>query len=145
MKKEEIFVLTTIVAVLLIALYRYNSLPHKTAKRDTTRQNRPYTFQKELNNDEATIEYIKGVIINGSNHLGFQKGGMQGGFVPKSNAKDVACYVYELSGKKCKIPYSKDAALLFSSNCAGCHGNDGKGLNGHYPNLTRQPLLGLKK
>ena len=70
---------------------------------------------------------------------------MEGGYIPKEKAKDVACYVYELSGKKCTKPYSKDASLYFTSSCAGCHGTDGKGINGTYPDLTKNPLLGIKK
>ena len=53
--------------------------------------------------------------------------------------------VMELSGTKAPHPYPKEAEMFFSSVCAGCHGNDGKGLGGSYPDLTRKKLLGLKR
>ena len=91
------------------------------------------------------VLYIVNVINNGSSVLKVSKESMEGGYIPKDMAKDVACYVYELSGKKCKSSYSKDAAMYFSSTCAGCHGQDGKGINGAYPNLTKKRLLGVSK
>jgi mono/diheme cytochrome c family protein len=43
------------------------------------------------------------------------------------------------------IVITKKAALFFTSNCGGCHGNDGKGMNGAFPDLTLNPLLGIMK
>ncbi len=90
-------------------------------------------------------KYIISVIDHGSNQFGFPGGEMEGGFASENDASKIACYVLELSGKKCDSPYEKDAAMFFSSNCAGCHGEDGKGLNGTYPDLTRKKLLGIEK
>jgi cytochrome c553 len=67
---------------------------------------------------------------------------MEGGYIPKEWAKDVACYIMELRKKPCKKGYKKDAPLYFSSNCSGCHGTDAKGIKGIYPNLLREPFLG---
>ena len=67
---------------------------------------------------------------------------MEGGYVSQKDASSVACYVLSLAGKQCNYP--KEASLLYQSNCAGCHGNDGKGAGGTYPDLTRRPLLGMQ-
>jgi len=146
MKRAELVVLVTIVTILLVTLYRYSHKPQKVVHNRSSNINSHFTLPKDANlSEELIIDYIVNVINYGSNHLGFQQEGMEGGFVPKEKARDVACYVYELSGKKCSKTYAKDAALYFSSNCASCHGNDGKGLNGTFPNLTRERLLGLEK
>jgi hypothetical protein len=91
-----------------------------------------------------TRHYIEQVILSGSTKLHFKKNEvMEGGFVSSKDASGVACYVMNLRGEKCAYP--QEASLLYSSNCAGCHGNDGKGLHGTYPDLTRRPLLGMQK
>ncbi len=96
-----------------------------------------------------TVEYLKKYIINVINHgsdtLGFKGGIMEGGYVSHSDAEKIACYVIELSGRKCSKIYPKDAQMFFTSVCGGCHGNDGKGLGGNYPDLTRKKLLGIEK
>ena len=93
----------------------------------------------------SELEYIIDVINNGSSGHGFSGGEMEGGFVPKQKAKDVACYLMSLRGKPCKEGYSQDAPLFFSSNCAGCHGMNAQGIKGSYPNLLRKTFLGLEK
>ena len=100
---------------------------------------------KRLETSKYTKEYIISVINHGSNQFDFRGGEMEGGFASPADASKVACYVLELSGKKCKQRYEKDAPMFYSSNCAGCHGEDGKGLNGTYPDLTRKKLLGIEK
>jgi cytochrome c553 len=93
----------------------------------------------------SELEYIIHVINNGSRGHGFSGGEMEGGFVSKQKAKDVACYLMSLRGKPCKEGFSKDAPLFFSSNCAGCHGMDVKGIKGSYPNLLRKTFVGLER
>ena len=105
-------------------------------------------FEHELSKIHTVAylkEYIVSVINNGSSVLGFKGGVMEGGFVSKEDAPMIACYVVELSGKKCPEGYPENAAMFFTSVCGGCHGNDGKGLDGIYPNLTRKMLLGIEK
>jgi len=93
--------------------------------------------------DKTTKLYIIDVINNGSKKLHFKKDEtMEGGYIPKKDASKVACYVMSLSGKECDYP--NEAVMLFSSSCAGCHGNDGKGMGGVYPDLTQDRLLGLR-
>ncbi|WP_294957639.1 hypothetical protein [Sulfurovum sp.] len=96
-----------------------------------------------------TVAYAKNYIVNvikyGSHQFDFKGGEMEGGFASPKDAPKIACYVLSLSGKQCKTPYSKDAAMFYTSICGGCHGNDGKGLGGAYPNLTRDPLLGIER
>ena len=138
MKKEEFFAVYIILLVLGYGVYLYaNKDKNNSNKRFTVVNNIKVSKVEQNLSQEGIIGYIEYVINNGSNHLNFQKGGMEGGYVPKEKARDVANYVYELSGKKAKEPYAKDASLFFSSNCAGCHGMDGKGIKGSYPNLTK--------
>ncbi len=85
------------------------------------------------------------MIEHGSYTLGFAGGVMEGGFAQKEDISKIACYVLELSGKKCEKPYEKDAQMFYTSICGGCHGDDGKGLRGgNYPDLTREKLLGIE-
>jgi hypothetical protein len=100
---------------------------------------------KQLHTTPYIRDYIISVIDHGSNQFDFTAGEMEGGFAPAADSEKIACYVLEFSGKKCVKPYNKDAALFYSSNCAGCHGEDGKGLNGTHPDLTRETLLGIEK
>jgi len=90
--------------------------------------------------------YIERVIMVGSSDLGFKSGQMQGGFADEDTAKKIAHYVVELSGKECTDhQMAKKAQMYYTSNCGGCHGDDGKGQNGAFPNLTRSTLLGIEK
>ena len=144
MKKEESIVLVIVILVLIYGFYNYKKDKKVNIKSSTTQNLKKLGSVKELPlSEKAITDYIVNVINNGSNRFKFPGREMEGGYIPKSSARDVACYVYELSGRKCTKPYSKNAQLLFSSNCAGCHGNDGKGINGTYPDLTKKRLLGL--
>ena len=100
---------------------------------------------KRLQTNQYTKAYIISVINHGSNQFNFRGGEMEGGFASSNDAPKIACYVLQLSGKKCSHGYEKDAPMFYSSNCAGCHGEDGTGLNGTYPDLTRKKLLGIEK
>ena len=153
---EKILSLISIVIIIAYALYNANVRYTKKNKRNT---NTNYTkhiaehnashYEEELKRVQ-TVGYLKQYIIDvinhGSKQLAFKSDEvMEGGIALKEDAPKIACYVLELSGKKCKTPYSKDAAMYYSSNCAGCHGDDGKGLHGAYPDLTLTTLLGIKK
>jgi cytochrome c553 len=111
-----------------------------------------YSYEVEsINRRDSTLrltshkEYIVSVINHGSNQFNFPGGTMEGGFALSSDAEDIACFVLEFSNKKCKKAYNKNASLLYTSNCAGCHGQNGKGINGTYPNLRKEKLLGIEK
>ena len=146
-----------IISVLFYALYLSNQ-PKKTKYPTEKEANIKYTehvethkehhFEEELRRlqtSQYTKEYVISVINHGSNQFDFRGGEMEGGFASPTDASKIACYVLELSGKKCKKQYEKDAPMFYSSNCAGCHGEDGKGLKGTYPDLTRKKLLGVEK
>ena len=64
----------------------------------------------------------------------------------RASNRAVARYVMSLS----KRQSSNDALgakseLFYTSNCGGCHGNDGKGLGGAFPDLTLKRYVGLEK
>jgi cytochrome c553 len=145
-------------AILFVLIYAsYNAL-FKEKEERSINKNRKYVKHiethkiehciEELSNINSTSyvkEYIISVINHGSNQFNFKGGVMEGGFAPAADAEKIACYVLEFSGKRCKKPYNKNAAMFYSSNCAGCHGDDGKGLKGTYPDLTKEKFLGIKK
>jgi hypothetical protein len=107
------------------------------------------TLQKELDIIDTKLyleQYIEKVIKEGSSTLGFVAGGMKGGFAIDEDIEKISHYVVTLSGKVCKKhEMAAKAEMFFTSNCGGCHGNDGKGLNGAFPDLTKPTLLGIKK
>ncbi len=98
-----------------------------------------------IDTQDYIVRYIVDVIDHGSDTLDFSGGVMEGGYVAHEDALKIACYVYELSGRKCDRPYPADAEMFYTSVCGGCYGNDGKGLGGHYPDLTRAKLLGIAR
>ena len=107
-------------------------------------------LQKELHEIDTNSyleSYIVDIINNGSNgHLGFSGGVMEGGIATKEDAPNIARFVLSFSGKKSSDDNAgKKAELFYTSNCGGWHGNDGKGLNGAFPDLTQKSFKGIEK
>ena len=101
---------------------------------------------KKLHTPAYLKQYIIDIINHGSNQLEFKPTEiMDAGFASKEDASKIASYILALSDTKYGTTYPKDAPMYYSSNCAGCHGEDAKGLNGTYPDLTREKLLGIEK
>jgi mono/diheme cytochrome c family protein len=143
MDAEEKIILSIVGIVIIYAI-----LNNFVIKKDLTKDQKisKIQFDKNIskNSKESLYQYIVDVINNGSSGHNFKGGQMEGGYISKEDAKIVACYVLELSGRKCPHPYPKDLASgYFSSVCAGCHGNDGKGINGTYPDLTKKNYVGF--
>jgi cytochrome c553 len=148
-----------VVIIVCYAFYNATVQPHRGKQNSTEKAASTYREHiaehkfshieeelERLHTDEYTKTYIVNVINHGSSQLHFKKDEvMEEGFVSKEDAPKVACYVLTLSGKECKESYPEDAAMFFTSVCGGCHGNDGKGLGGTYPDLTRKTLLGIEK
>ena len=106
-------------------------------------------LKKELANID-TVEYLEnyiiGVVNDGSDRLDYKAGPMDAGFVSKEDAPKIAAYVVTLSGKTPTNPkLLREGSILYIGNCAGCHGNDGKGLGGSFPDLTKKRLSGIRK
>ncbi|KYJ86013.1 hypothetical protein AS592_05355 [Sulfurovum riftiae] len=152
---KNVFPPLLVLGVLLFALYqtRYKK-PETTEEKvnpaylEHTKKHTASHIQEELDRlhtDAYVKNYIVNVIKHGSNQFNFKGGEMEGGFVSSKDAPKVACHVLSLSGKKCEEPYPEDAAMFYTSVCGGCHGDDGKGLGGTYPDLTRKTLLGIEK
>jgi len=153
---EKILSLISIIIIIVYALYNANVRYSKKSKNNTNTNYAKHIEEHNASHYEEELQkvhtvgylkqYIVDVINHGSSQLAFKSDEvMEGGIALEEDAPKIACYVLKLSGKKCKIPYSKDAAMYYSSNCAGCHGDDGKGLHGAYPDLTVSTLLGIKK
>jgi cytochrome c553 len=125
---------------------RVQSTPScKICKSETSKRSILEKELSQIDTPEYIVRYIENIINHGSDTLGFKGGVMEGGYVAKEDAAKIACYVLELSGRKCPHAYAKDAAMFYTSVCGGCHGNDGKGLGGNYPDLTRKKLLGIER
>ncbi len=100
---------------------------------------------KKIDSIKFLEDYIVNVINNGMNKLNYPSSPMDGGFALKEDAKDIARYVVTLSGKTSSDDQkAKAAAIYYTSNCGGCHGDDGKGLNGTFPDLTLKRLKGIE-
>ena len=152
---EKRLAYAVVVLILLYALYNalMQESTHRSAKTKQQMktsinidQKEPYKEElQKLYSNNYMKQYIIHVINHGSEQFNFKGGIMEGGFALPADAPKIACYVMEFSGKKCDTTYEKNAAMFYTSNCAGCHGEDGKGLNGTYPDLTRETFLGIEK
>ena len=145
-------------AVFLVLIYALYNATVKNNEKVVSYKSKTYiehtkTHQTEHYEEELdelhTTAYLKNYIIrvinHGSDQFDFTGGEMEGGFAHPEDASKIACFVMELSGKTCDKSYEKNAAMFYSSNCGGCHGDDGKGINGTFPNLTREKFLGIIK
>jgi cytochrome c553 len=146
-------------AIAIILIYALYNAKFRNNKEVAVKVNKEYIehikahkekshFEEELSKLKTNTyvkQYIIDVINHGSSQFDFKGGVMEGGFVSKEDAPKIACYVLELSGKKCKSVYPTDAEMFYTSVCGGCHGDDGKGVGGTYPDLTNKKLLGIKK
>ena len=152
---KNIIPLIAILIILIYALYNANFRNAKKVKIHTHKHYKEHVkvhktthYADELSQidlDKYTKAYIIKVINHGSDILDFKGGIMEGGFASAEDAEKIACYTLTLSGRKCTTPYAKDAAMFYTSICGGCHGNDGKGLGGNYPDLTRKKMLGIEE
>jgi cytochrome c553 len=141
-----------IIGVFVVALFISKNKDNSIHKQNSPTAQQKLQTSKDITKELEYIqsnqhlkEYIIDVIVNGSRQFDFKGGYMEAGFASKEDAPKIACYVMSLSGKKCQSDNTKDAAMFYSSICAGCHGMDGKGINGTYPDLTRARLLGIIK
>lgn len=82
---------------------------------------------------------IVDVILKGSRGLNYPGGEMPGGLVDEDGAKAIAAYMAkEISA----IKTTKNEALveqgkeLYIASCTMCHGEDSKGMDGTFPDLT---------
>ncbi len=130
------------------------SLPHHTHKVKKERFECKECLEKDrekrlaLLRSTAYLEhYIENVINHGSSqHLGYAYGDMQAGFADADIAPKIAAYVVTLSGRKPTHPeWVGEGRTFYVSNCGGCHGEDGRGIHGTFPDLTRDPLMGIEK
>jgi cytochrome c oxidase cbb3-type subunit 3 len=83
-------------------------------------------------------EGIIDTVVNGSKGLNYPMGEMPAGMLDAESAKAVAAYIMaELSEvKKSKYPELVETGKSLFGVCAGCHGDDGKGMAGMAPDLT---------
>lgn len=82
---------------------------------------------------------IVDAIIKGSKGLDYPMGEMPPGMADEEGAKAIAAYVAkELSGiKKTTNENLVEAGKVQFAVCASCHGDDGKGMDGMSPDLTK--------
>ena len=84
-------------------------------------------------------EGIYSVIINGSKGLEYPMGEMPAGMADEEGAKAIAAYIAkEISGiKKTKNENLVASGKELFAACASCHGEDGKGMEGMSPDLSK--------
>ncbi|WP_201352329.1 c-type cytochrome [Hydrogenimonas urashimensis] len=101
----------------------------------------------ELRSIHYLERYVEDVINHGSSqNLGFKYGDMPAHMADERAAPKIAAYVVTLSGKKPTHPeWAREGHTFYISNCGGCHGEDGRGIHGTFPDLTRDPLLGIER
>lgn len=84
-------------------------------------------------------EGIYNAIINGSKGLEYPMGEMPAGMADEEGAKAIAAYIAkEISGiKKTKNENLVETGKELFATCAACHGEDGKGMEGNSPDLSK--------
>lgn len=84
-------------------------------------------------------EAIFDTIINGSKGLEYPMGEMPAGMADEEGAKAIAAYIAkEISGiKKTKNENLVASGKELFATCAACHGEDGKGMGGNSPDLSK--------
>jgi hypothetical protein len=114
---------------------------------DACRKEEAKRTVKELRSIPYLERYIVEVINEGSSQgLGFKYGDMPARMADEKAAPKIAAYVVHLAGLKPTHPeWVKEGHTFYISNCGGCHGEDGRGIHGTFPDLTRVPLLGIEK
>ena len=154
---RQSLILFLVVAFVGIAFFMNRSRPHtaqphfhetkqEKAECPACREAETKKNLEELHSVAYLESYIENVINNGSSQkLGYASGDMQPGFADKEAAKKIVAYVVTLSGKQPTHPeWVKEGHTFYISNCGGCHGEDGKGVHGTFPDLTRKTLLGIE-
>ena len=84
-------------------------------------------------------EGIFDTIMNGSKGLEYPMGEMPAGMTDEEGAKAIAAYIAkEISGiKKTKNENLVASGKELFATCAACHGEDGKGMEGNSPDLSK--------
>jgi cytochrome c oxidase cbb3-type subunit 3 len=84
-------------------------------------------------------EGIVNTVLNGGKGLNYPLGEMPAGMLDAESAKAVAAYVMgEISEvKSTKYPELVESGKALFATCAGCHGEDGKGMGGMAPDLSK--------
>jgi hypothetical protein len=84
-------------------------------------------------------EAIFDTIMNGSKGLEYPMGEMPAGMADEEGAKAIAAYIAkEISGiKKTKNENLVASGKELFATCAACHGEDGKGMEGNSPDLSK--------
>lgn len=112
--------------------------PPRYAKRAVTKPQAPQR--------STEAEYIYDVVVHGSSRLHFKPTEtMPEGLATGEDARNVTHYVLSLRNAPYDASRAAKGAAIYSGNCAGCHGDDGKGIHGTYPDLTRKVLLGMER
>ena len=155
---RHFLILLALAAFVAVAFYinqsrhRPQTVHHHTTKEEkseclTCREKEAKRTIEELRSVPYLEQYVEDVINHGSSqNLGYAYGDMQPGFADRDAAEKIAAYVVTLSGRKPTHPeWVGEGHTFYVSNCGGCHGEDGKGVHGTFPDLTRNPLLGIEK
>ena len=150
MKTKYLTLLLIFITFFLASCAKEDDIDKKTKlSNKQSRQIDLLSLKKEyaqIDTVEYLEKYIQKVIKNGSFGHNYPGGEMQAGLVDEKTAKKISYFVAELSGRKSTHHKEvKKAQMYYTSNCGGCHGDDGKGLNKRYPDLTEKNYFGIEE
>ncbi len=149
-----LLILLFVVAAFFVNRARHGASPHARhtveKKVETCPECRREVKRRTIDELRSTLfleEYIVDVIDHGSSqNLGFKYGDMPARMADEKAAPKIAAYVVTLMGRTPTHPeWVREGHTFYVSNCGGCHGEDGKGIHGTFPDLTRDPLLGIER
>ncbi|NPA63498.1 MAG: c-type cytochrome [Epsilonproteobacteria bacterium] len=136
-----------LVPLILFALAYF--IKHKeTAITSTQSPSHTHQSALDLRPDcpECFERYVEWVINEGLDLFKYPSGPMPGGTVSPQEAKKIAAFLATLQGYSPSHPeWVQEGKALFYGNCTGCHGPEGKGQRGYFPDLTKKPLEGYER
>lgn len=136
--------------LLPIALFLvgYFANRHEASHEKTKTHQKPsqHTWHCAADDVRCFEKYVVHVIDEGSDIFHYPSGPMPPHTVSHTEAKKIAAFMATLQGFRPTHPeWVQEGRYLFYGNCTGCHGPNGKGQKGYFPDLTRHPLAGLQK
>ena len=140
--------LSLLLIPLILFAIAYMFKQDKSETKISRDHSRPHDHELQLrpNCVECFEKYIEEVINEGLDIFHYPSGPMPGGTVGPEEAKKIAAFMATLQGYRPSHPeWVEEGKALFYGNCTGCHGPEGKGQRGYFPDLTRRPLEGYER
>ena len=132
--------------VLFVVAYLLRNQETKQASLRTHQTPKQHSWRCAPDDVRCFEKYVVHVIDEGLDIFHYPSDPMPAHTVSHTEAQKIAAFMATLQGLRPTHPeWVKEGRYLFYGNCTGCHGPDGKGQKGYFPDLTRRPLEGLQK